>query len=125
MAKVNRGFTLVELMIVISIISILVSLGATNYVQQMKKARDGERKTELEQIRSALEMCRADTGSYPITISFGETLTCGGNTYMNPVPVDPKNSSPYIYTYSGGGNSYTLCANRLETTGSSYCVRNP
>ncbi|TSC53516.1 MAG: general secretion pathway protein G [Microgenomates group bacterium LiPW_16] len=127
MGKASHGFTLVELMIVISIISILVSLGATNYVQQMKKARDGERKTELEQIRSALEMCRADTGSYPATgsFSFGGTLTCGGNTYMNPVPTDPKNSSPYIYTYSGGGNSYTLCANRLETTEIIYCVNNP
>lgn len=121
----NKGFTLIELMVVMAIIGILVGLTLTAFVGSRKSARDGKRKADLEEIRSALEMCRTDTGSYPGSVSFGGSLTCGGTTYMGFVPVDPINSSPYIYTYSGGGNSYTLCANRLETTGSSHCVTNP
>lgn len=123
----KKGFTLVELIIVITIIGILATLGFANYQTSMQRARDGKRKADLEQIRSALEMCRTDTRSYPLTggFSFGGSLSCGGQTYMNPVPVDPKNSTPYIYTYSGSANSYTLCANQLEIEGTSYCVTNP
>ena len=123
----KKGFTLVELLISASIIAILagVTIAVLKPSHFYGKARDGKRKADLEQIRSALEMYRTDAGSYPDSLSFGGSLVYDGNTYMNPVPNDPLNSSPYIYTYSGGGNSYTLCANQLEGTGSSYCVNNP
>lgn len=121
----NKGFTLIELMVVMVVIGILAGLTLTGFAAARKTARDGQRKADLEQIRSALEMCRSDTGSYPGSLSFGGSLTCDGSTYMDSVPIDPINSSPYIYTYSGSANSYTLCANQLETTGVSYCVNNP
>lgn len=123
MAK--RGFTLIELMIVITIISLVAAFGlAANYRTAQKTARDGRRKSDLEQVRSALEMYRTDTESYP----GGGYSGLGGvlvPDYLNPLPLDPKNSDPYIYTYSGGGNSYSLCANQLERTGIPYCVTNP
>lgn len=65
MAK--RGFTLVEVMIVVAIVGILATFAQINYVTGLKKARDGKRKADLEQIRSALEMARSDSpdGVYP------------------------------------------------------------
>jgi len=125
MASSERGFTLIELFIALVILGILMTLGLTNYVTSIKKSRDGKRKVDLEQIRSGLEMCYSDVGSYP-SITFGNPLVCGGNTYLDPIPNDPLNSSPHVYTYLNfGGTSYSLCANQLEITGSSYCVTNP
>ncbi len=118
----HRGFTLIELLIVMAIIAVLATVMALNFQQQMKKARDGKRKANIEQIRGALEMCKTDTGSYPLSINFGTdtNLTCGSNTYLNPLPDDPKAPSGH-YTYAGcvaaPCTTYTLTAT-LETGGS-------
>lgn len=116
MAK-NRGLTLIELLIVVAVIGVLASVVlSVNFQKQLQKARDGKRKTDIEQIRSALEMCRSDSGSYPTLTSpiCGGVLSCtcgaGTCTYLSPIPCDPKNAFPYQYTFSGGGASYTLTA---------------
>lgn len=116
MAKNSRGYTILELLIVITIIGALaVIMLAVNFQQQLKKARDGRRKADIEQIRGALEMCKTDTGGYPLTsaIVFGTTLTCGVNTYLNPLPDDPKAPDVH-YNYSSCISSpcltYTLQA---------------
>jgi len=118
----KSGFTLVELIVVITIIGILAGFGFTNYATSQKRARDGKRKVDLEQIRSALEMCRTDCGSYPVgTLVSGNNISCSGTTYMT-IPNDPKTGQQYSYT--GTANSYTVCAT-LEIEGTSYCVNNP
>lgn len=120
MAANKRGFTLMELMIVVSIIALVVTIGFTNFITSIKRSRDGKRKADLEQIRSALEMCRTDTGSYPIgTKNSGDLITCGGTTYMT-IPHDPLGGN---YSYAGAADSYNLCTT-LEIDGS-YCVTNP
>jgi len=114
----KKGFTLIELLVVISIIGVLMGLLLVSYQGTKKTARDGKRKADLEQIRSALEMYKTDCGSYPSTLSFGGSLSgsCPTlQTYMSLVPQDPL-SPTYSYRYSLSGNTYTLCA-CLETGG--------
>ena len=121
----QKGFTLIELLTVMTIIAVLAGLALVSYGGARKTARDGKRKADLEEIRSAMEMCYADDNRYP-GVSFGNPLICvSGNKYLDSVPVDPINSGSYIYTVSGSSaTSYTICA-RLETTGLPYCVSNP
>ncbi len=102
----NCGFTLIELLVTMTIVAVLLGISLVSYQGARKSARDGKRKADLEQIRSALEMCRADTGSYPGSIY--ESISCGGKTYLSPTPEDPSNNSNYYY--SGSDNAYTLCA---------------
>ena len=111
--KTRKGFTLIELLVVMTIIAVLAGLALVSYQGARKTARDGKRKTDLEQIRSALEMCYSDDNSYP-GVSFGNPLTCpgSGNTYLDSVPNDPVSGRQY--SYSTDGVSYTLCAS-LET----------
>lgn len=109
MAK--RGLTLIELIIVIAIIGILAGLGFTNYVTSQKRARDGKRKADMEQIRSALEMCRADTGSYPSGGCGATTLDCGDGTSYTIPNVDCSRTGSYClsFTEEATGEVYTVC----------------
>lgn len=108
--KNPAGFTLVELLIVISIIGILSTLVMSNFVGIRQRARDGQRKSDIVQIQSALEFYRSDVGSYPAPPlpACGTSLTGGSpvTTYMKKVPCDPLTNS--LYTYSVVGNTYTL-----------------
>jgi len=106
----NKAFTLIELLVVFSLIGIIISVSLVAYSSTRKSARDGKRKADLEQIRSALEMYRADVGSYPTTLNFGGSLTFGSDVYMAAIPNDPL-APTYQYLYSQTGqNSYKLCA---------------
>ncbi|MGB9613812.1 MAG: type II secretion system protein [Candidatus Margulisiibacteriota bacterium] len=113
------GFTLIELLVAMTILAVLMAISLVSYQGAKKSARDGKRKADLEQIRSALEIYRTDCKTYPTSLNFGSPLTgtteiCAGNTYMEEVPKDPG-SCNYSYTRSGA-NSYTLCAS-LEVGG--------
>lgn len=104
----QRGFTLIELLIVVSIIGILATLLMTNFVGVRQRARDGQRKSDLRQIQSALELYRADLGSYPDSLPsvcdsiFSSDGTPTGTIYMQKLPCDPSTNVVYVYTPSGG-----------------------
>ncbi len=63
--KLNRGFTIVELLIVIVVIGILAALVIVTYNGIQQKARDTERKTDINAIASHLEAFNAQSGRYP------------------------------------------------------------
>lgn len=123
----NKGFTFVELLVVVTIIIVITTAAAVSYRQTNANARDARRKADLEQIRSALELCRAEDGAYPATL--GTSIVCGTVTYLNPVPVDPRDGiSGFTYTYDRPTTTtYTLCADQMEGANetSPYCVTNP
>ena len=113
----SKGFTFIEVLVVITIISVLTLVGVTNFRVANQKSKDGRRQGDLEQIKAALEIYRTDQGGYPLAITFGAVLAAGGSTYMEKVPNDPLSS--YSYYYSSDGLTYTLCAQlEINTTGS-------
>lgn len=111
MKKIRPGFTLIEILVAVSIIALLTVLGVTNFMVANKKARDGKRQGDLEQIKAALEIYRTDRRVYPTTGAWpgaGGTLSAGGSTYMQNIPDDPTTGKNYAYT--SDGSTYTLCA---------------
>lgn len=111
-----------ELIIVMSIIAIFGGMVmATSVTGNLQKGRDGRRQTDLEAIRSALEIYRSDKGTYPATGSLN-LLT---PDYMSAVLKDPQDPTR-TYTYTSGGTTYQLCADLERVAGvNDYCVRNP
>lgn len=112
-----RGFTLIEILVVATIIGLLAAAGAASYMSLNKNSRDARRKVDLENIRAAIEQYRSNntTNVYPTAatapgMSFGSgTIVDGSNTYMNKIPNDPK-SPTYTYYYASAGSDYTLGA---------------
>lgn len=120
--KRKIGFTLIEILVVISIIAVIISIAIVSYTTINKQSRDAKRKSDLEQVRSALEMFRSDIGYYPSVGSGSWTNASGLNTgdsgtglvstYISAVPADPKSSQSYFYTVTPpapGGNYYNYC----------------
>ena len=96
--KKMLGFTLIELMVVISIIAILATMGVNSYAVALKRGRDAKRISDIHQIKQALVMYRADKGAYPaenqIWIDNGLPPT-----YLSAKPVCPKpDNNGYVYT---------------------------
>ncbi|MDZ7586199.1 MAG: prepilin-type N-terminal cleavage/methylation domain-containing protein [Patescibacteria group bacterium] len=107
----NKGFTFIEMLVVVVIIGVLASVGVANFKVANQKARDGRRQGDLQQIRAALELYRTDVNLYPTSTfpAVGGDLTYGGTTYMSNRPGDPLDPT-YTYYYSSNGARYTLCA---------------
>ena len=109
----QKGFTLIEILVTVSIIALLTSIGLVSYASFNRQARDAKRKADIEQIRGALELYRSDEGTYPLTADFlfGSSLTEGTNTYLSKIPQDPQNSSSgRKYYYTSDGTDYTVAA---------------
>lgn len=122
--KFSSGFTLIELLIVIAIIGILTTLLTTNYIGIRQRARDAQRKSDIRQLQSALELYRTDQGQYfqkstsPYYINAtacktSGPLRAGSVNYMTKVPCDPLGVSTFNsgnYYYYSDGATYRLAA---------------
>lgn len=106
---------MVELMVVTLIIGILVSLAVVASIGAKKSARDGKRKADLEQIRSALEMYKSDEQEYLADADINLLVSEG---YLSEWPSDPSGYSYYYHRVST--TTYRLCA-YLETGGTDNC----
>jgi general secretion pathway protein G len=83
-----RGFTLVELLIVISLISILAAMGLVQYKNSVVSSREAVLRTDLFRMRDAIDQYYADKGKYPSAL---DSLVSDG--YMRKVPEDPLTKS--------------------------------
>ncbi len=127
--KVKQGFTLIELLVVISIIGILATFAVASFTSAQQKGRDSGRKADLDAVKKALELAKADTtgGAYYPACDAYVSGACNitgtstnpdlSTTYIKTFPTDPKGSSwNYVYTptpascAAGACTDYTLRA---------------
>jgi general secretion pathway protein G len=89
----NAGFTLVELLIVISLISILAAMGLVQYRNSVVSTKEAVLQTDLFRMRDAIDQYYADKGKYPSSL---DSLVSDG--YLRKIPEDPITKSADTWT---------------------------
>lgn len=123
---IKYGFTLVEMLVVISIIAILSTILAGGYSNSQKNARDATRKINLKSISDALNSYYADYGVYPQTdelIDIDGTFVREGIVYMKKVPIETSGMTPILYERGISEKSFRLYTN-LENEEDKDCIDN-
>lgn len=122
MLKIKKGFTLIELLVVIAIIGILATFIVASFSSAQQRARDARRKSDLDAVKKALELSKADCtgGYYPTMAGSGVAAYDALEThlddpdlgYIRQVPVDPSQTGNNDYQYTTSGASGTsVCLN--------------
>lgn len=114
MKKPRNGFTLVEILIVITIIAILLILAFMSVQGQMAHATDAKRKTDLYTLSKFFEDYYNDNTAYPVQSAVDN---CGGSMapYITNIPCDPVFKEHYGYFPSVSGG-YRICAKLTDKT---------
>ena len=116
-ARQQRGFTLIEIMVVVIIIGILAAIVAPNVIGRVDDAQITKAKAEIANIENAMKFYRLDNFTYPSTEQGIEALVTkpadpniknwktGG--YLERVPEDPW-GNPYLYLNPGNQGEFDI-----------------
>lgn len=126
----QKGFTLIEILIVLVIIGMFVSVALTALGAARSKGRDARRKADMVQMQTALELYFNTYGTYPstsgnwwgVSVSGGSHDVAGANGYIpnlaaefiSKLPVDPTNNTTGFsgYLYRSDGTNYKLLSHQ-------------
>ncbi len=109
--KKEKGFTLVELMVVIIILAVLTGIAIPSYLMLRNRARIQATRSEMQNIGTALELYSADNEDvYPPGAwnAAGAPALIEGGGYMDPVPLLDAWGDPYVYDLAPAVGNYTL-----------------
>lgn len=130
--KQLAGFTIIELMVAITLMAILITLAAFSYSTAQKRGRDAQRKSDIRNVQSALEQYYAVCGNvYPTPSGdFYDPVVCGSAgplTILPTIPADPRGQNPYACPTPVATNCtssvYTVCATLEGESPAEYCLR--
>jgi len=111
----QRGFTLIEVMVVVVIIGLLAAIVAPNLIGNIDKAAVTRSRGDIRSIETALNLYRLDNFRYPSTneglqalvANPGDATAPNWKPYLNSVPVDPW-SNMYQYRYPGQQRDFDI-----------------
>lgn len=114
--KQHKGFTIIELLVVVAIIGLLASVILVAVGNARIKGRDAKRLSDMTQVKSGLDIYYSFGSGYPSTAEWNNAqstlavLACSGQSTFKP-PQDPiNNTTPaFAYIYTQGGTATSGC----------------
>lgn len=103
----QAGFTLIELMIVMSIMGILITIAEPSFRQSIIRAKEAVLKEDLFQIRDAIDQYYADNSKYPDQLDDLINKQDQARSYLRDIPRDPFTGAPDWITVSPEGGEET------------------
>lgn len=107
----QKGFTLVELMVVIAIIGVLAAIAVPMFTDSTDSAKNAKSQADKKALESALQLYYVDNSKYPVAATYGGLgailAPSSGKKYMKEMPAKPSGYTDYTYV-SADGASYTL-----------------
>ena len=117
-ARDSRGFSLIELIIVVAVIAILAAIMIPNFLAQRQRAADARALEAIANVRKGLGMFAADNGNYPTGTNWAAVRTALGPYISLPAAEADVGLSAFSYTTTGTPpTSYTICATPAGGTG--------
>ncbi len=101
----RRGFTLIELMVVMAVIALLVTIVAPRYLMQTDRAREAVLRNNLKETRDAIDKFYTDHARYPQSLK--ELVDA---RYLKMLPIDPVNGRNDRWTVTGSPNGQAATA---------------
>jgi general secretion pathway protein G len=117
--SIVNAFTLIELVIVISIIGLLITIPVIGYGQVTRKSRDTRRKQDIDKVNTALSQYRSEVGHYPIQSNYAALAADLVPSFLTQLPVDPRNGPTHYYNYSSTDGEFFILSATLENTNGS------
>ncbi|AFV11867.1 fimbrial protein PilA [Thermacetogenium phaeum DSM 12270] len=102
----DKGFTMIEMMVVLIIIAVLIAGGIRFYLGYVERAKVTKAKSEITTMQAALDSYYAEKGEYPDDENDRELVKAGLATDRISISTEGNDSIQYIY--EGGGNSYKI-----------------
>lgn len=133
--KKLKGFTLIEMLVVIAIIAVVLALALPNYLGVRERARDAKRKVEMRELKSALRLYYNDFNTYPANFFGG----VGKINYIRGCGTNGSGQCPCSTTldFASGGSCETVYMKKfpsdlgtsmyyyLATGGDDFCLKVP
>lgn len=117
---IKKGFTLLEMLVVVGIIALLVGFAALSYSTVQKKARDARRKSDLKAFQNAMEQCYSiNSFAYPSVSGNGLTtisMDCPIASGQDMTITDPSTKTYTVINSSPVGTTYSVSVTLEDTT---------
>lgn len=108
----KKGFTLIEVLVVVSIIGLLASVVLVGLGGFRSRGRDARRVTDLKSLQNGLELYYARTNAYPNVL--GDLVTAGIG--VTKLPKDPAAGADYFYSWKNPDRQGYVLSARLDAT---------
>lgn len=105
--KKRKGFTLIEILIVVVIIGILTAIAIPNFIGMSDRAKIARIESDLQSIGVAAEMYYMDKTDYPATLS-DLVKDDPTKTYLNSLPTPPVENESYTWDKTKGEATFTF-----------------